>query len=293
MEAVINRAADHIDPVTGVEFWHHQMSGLRPPQVPPFHTHEFCEVFLIESGRLTHVVNGRRQMLTSGCLVFVRPQDRHDYLAAAPEPSHRIYLAFGLDTLRAVIGYLGGLFHSADFFDGSLSPCFALNPTEKAEVTSKLLRVGRFAEQGAPETRGLLRAVLGDLFARYVCGPRRAEPAEEEKPEWLDHVCRQMRKPGNFTEGLPALRRLAHKNARYLASVFQQHLRMTPTEFVNGLRLEHAAELLGKGDGKIIGVADRCGFPNLSHFYHMFKRRYGMPPGQYRRQSEELELHAT
>ncbi|MFO7958710.1 MAG: AraC family ligand binding domain-containing protein [Candidatus Brocadiia bacterium] len=98
MEAVVNRAADHIDPLTGVEFWHHQMPGLHPPDALPFHTHEFCEVFLIERGRLTHVVNGRRQMLRAGSLVFIRPKDRHDYLAAAPEGSHRIYLPFGLDT---------------------------------------------------------------------------------------------------------------------------------------------------------------------------------------------------
>ncbi|MFO7958709.1 MAG: helix-turn-helix transcriptional regulator [Candidatus Brocadiia bacterium] len=208
-------------------------------------------------------------------------------------PSHRIYLAFGLDTLRVVMGYLGDLCDTADLFGSAVSPCFTLSPAERAEVAGKLLEVGRLAERGAPETRGLLRAVLGYLFARFLCGSCRTEPVEEGKPEWLDRVCRQMRRPSNFVEGLPALRRLAHKNARYLASVFQDYLGMTPTEFVNDLRLEHAADLLERGDGKIIGVADRCGFSNLSHFYHLFKRRYGIPPGEYRRRTEPLEAGSS
>ena len=45
---------------------------------------------------------------------------------------------------------------------------------------------------------------------------------------------------------------------------------MTPSAFVNRVRIEHAAMLLGKGEIPIPGVAGACGIENLSHFYRLF-----------------------
>jgi AraC family L-rhamnose operon regulatory protein RhaS len=54
--------------------------------------------------------------------------------------------------------------------------------------------------------------------------------------------------------------------------------------FVNTLtrlRLDHAAQLLRAGANSVAGVAFSCGYGDLSHFYRVFRRRFGRPPGQW------------
>ena len=47
------------------------------------------------------------------------------------------------------------------------------------------------------------------------------------------------------------------------------------------LRLDRVCELLAAGEQSIAGAAFSCGFEDLSHFYRLFRRRYGVPPGEW------------
>ncbi|NBX60141.1 MAG: helix-turn-helix domain-containing protein, partial [Opitutaceae bacterium] len=47
---------------------------------------------------------------------------------------------------------------------------------------------------------------------------------------------------------------------------------------LNDLRLAHAAMLLQRGEHSIMGVMFSCGFNDVSHFYRMFRQRYGAAP---------------
>lgn len=50
---------------------------------------------------------------------------------------------------------------------------------------------------------------------------------------------------------------------------------------LTALRLEHAAALLERGGHSVVGVAFASGFGDLSHFYRVFKARFGRPPGRW------------
>lgn len=54
-------------------------------------------------------------------------------------------------------------------------------------------------------------------------------------------------------------------------------------QYVNERRLAYAAELLRKSDDKIILIAEKAGFENLSNFNRQFKSRYGITPSEYRK----------
>ncbi|NCC08137.1 MAG: AraC family transcriptional regulator [Clostridia bacterium] len=54
------------------------------------------------------------------------------------------------------------------------------------------------------------------------------------------------------------------------------------TAFVNEQRLAQAAEALRSTDDKIVDIAGRVGFENLSNFNRQFKARYGVAPHTYR-----------
>ncbi|MGH7144714.1 MAG: helix-turn-helix transcriptional regulator [Planctomycetota bacterium] len=53
-------------------------------------------------------------------------------------------------------------------------------------------------------------------------------------------------------------------------------------EVLTDLRLSHAAELLARPEHSIAGAAFSAGFGDLSHFYRVFRHRFGQAPGQWR-----------
>ena len=56
-------------------------------------------------------------------------------------------------------------------------------------------------------------------------------------------------------------------------------------DFLKNYRLNIGASLLTGSDNTILSVANSVGFDNLSYFNRSFKAKYGMTPGQYRKQN--------
>ncbi|RMD82714.1 MAG: AraC family transcriptional regulator [Lentisphaerae bacterium] len=54
-------------------------------------------------------------------------------------------------------------------------------------------------------------------------------------------------------------------------------------EFLMRKRLQAAVNLLENYQIPLKEIARRCGFSDVRHFSHVFRRRYGMAPGAYRK----------
>lgn len=60
------------------------------------------------------------------------------------------------------------------------------------------------------------------------------------------------------------------------------------TNFINNLRMEHAAKLLkDKSNYTIEAIANECGVPIRQTFYRLFSKKFGMTPAEYRRSMAE------
>ena len=54
-------------------------------------------------------------------------------------------------------------------------------------------------------------------------------------------------------------------------------------EFIKNARLARAAELLKKTDEPVWLIAENTGFSDKDHFLRLFKKKYGVPAGKYRK----------
>lgn len=95
-----------------------------------------------------------------------------------------------------------------------------------------------------------------------------------------------MKKKDNFTQGLSALLNISGRTHEHLCREFKKHLSLTPTEYINTLRLNYAENLLLNTDMDIITVCYNSGFDNLSYFYKLFKLRFNSTPFSYRRKNK-------
>lgn len=69
---------------------------------------------------------------------------------------------------------------------------------------------------------------------------------------------------------------------RKLSAAINQVEGINVSQFVNGFRLAHAADLLRGTDDSVARIMAQSGFLTRSNFYREFTRVYGMSPAQYR-----------
>ena len=91
-----------------------------------------------------------------------------------------------------------------------------------------------------------------------------------------------MKKEENFIVGLPRMIELSNRNRAYLGRSMKRFLNMTPTEYINSMRVSYAANLLLKTDEEITDICYASGFNCYSCFYSCFESKYGMSPTEFR-----------
>ncbi len=72
---------------------------------------------------------------------------------------------------------------------------------------------------------------------------------------------------------------------RYLTRIFKERTGQTIQDYIITVRLEAARERLLEG-ATVSEAAMLCGYEDVCNFSKMFKRRYGVSPGRWKRQGE-------
>lgn len=82
---------------------------------------------------------------------------------------------------------------------------------------------------------------------------------------------------------LEVLANMCHGSPFHLQRTFKRIKNMTPVEYIQLVRIEHAKDLL-KATEKTIGeIGRRIGLPNTPYFITLFKKKLGLTPLQYRK----------
>ena len=86
----------------------------------------------------------------------------------------------------------------------------------------------------------------------------------------------------NLSKTTEEIVKLSDKNRAYLSRSIKKYYNKTFSEFVNDIRLDYALSRLENGTApSIIDLCYECGFNDLSYFYRLFTKKYGMPPKKF------------
>ena len=239
------------------------------------HRHDFAEICWVESGGGTHILNGRTVPLRPGDMFFILPDDCHGLTVPAPRKMGIVNLAFPtlvIDELRSRY-----FIREERWFwgDRKTAGCERL-------ALEQMARISRSADVLALASRERFPLDWFLLSLFHELGAHQAEALPPTIPEWLRDACQKIRRPEHFREGIVEFYRMAGKSPEHVARTMRALTGLTPTDYVNRSRLDHAALQLRTGQAPVTEIAYDSGFENLSHFFHLFRRRFGISPAAYR-----------
>jgi AraC family cel operon transcriptional repressor len=254
----------------------HAARSMRTRQTAhTYHGHDFAELFWIDSGRGIHRVNGESVPLPTRSLVLIRPADCHRIDQADAHEIRLTNIAFPRETLQALgQRYFGG--QAWGFWhEDPLPATFSLEP-------SQLLRFNRWADElsRAPQERLHIERFLLNVLAELSL--ERPLAALDDAPDWLIRACDLIQEPENFSGGVEKFLQLCGRSREHAARTVRRHFGMTPTDYVNRVRIDYARRQLEMGSQEILEIALDCGIGNLSHFYGLFHAQTGTTPRKYR-----------
>lgn len=250
------------------------------------HSHDFYEFFLVAKGSLFHQINGHREILNEGKLVFIRPNDVHYYQNNGTSEGELLNLAFTSSTLHSLSQYLGDGFDMDNLVTSDVPPSTMIEKHEIDGVKERFQYLTLIQSDEKKKIKTEVRALLAEIFVRYIS--QNTVIPVSSVPEWLDNLRRKMRQKEHFIEGLSRLYQLSPKSPEHLSRMIKKHFDRTPTEWINEMRLKYAGNLLIHTDQPVIDVSMEVGYQNLSHFYHRFKKYFGSSPAQYRKQHRKI-----
>ncbi len=75
----------------------------------------------------------------------------------------------------------------------------------------------------------------------------------------------------------------AHLSPGHFRAVFKRTAGMSPQDYITLTRLTRACELLRETKLSVSDVGRQSGYPDCQYFSRIFKKRYAIPPGEYRK----------
>ena len=92
-----------------------------------------------------------------------------------------------------------------------------------------------------------------------------------------------MNRSYNSDLSLEAYADMCAMSKHHFLRVFKKAVGVTPLEYRNNIRMQHAADLIAEETMTIEQISSLLGFTSASYFSTAFKRKYGISPKQYQK----------
>ncbi|MDR0902906.1 MAG: AraC family transcriptional regulator [Opitutaceae bacterium] len=77
-----------------------------------------------------------------------------------------------------------------------------------------------------------------------------------------------------------------NRHPNHISRFFHKHTRQNFRAYVNEIRLKRSVQFLADMRYNVTDVSNLCGFTDLQYFIRCFRKRFGLTPGEYRKQRQ-------
>lgn len=246
------------------------------------HNHDFYELVWVQNGVVKHHMADFTEELREGDVLFVRPDDVHALQGKGDEP-----LVVSLLFDRDLIDDMGRRLEMDRFFwSQSTKPDrHHRDMRSLTDLNRAAMRLER-AKRSGLEAESFLVPLLASLLDK---GPE----VPMDAPDWLRDACSAAQDPSVFRDGAAGLVRVAGRAHPHVSRTMRKFMDLSPSDYVNRIRMTHAARRLTGTPDSLAEIAADCGIPNLSHFHKLFRSYHSETPHKYRKNHQREVVQPT
>ena len=275
-----------------------RMAQAKTETDPTFlpHRHDWTELVVILRGKAVHHIGGRAFNVSCGDIFVVHSNVVHYFSDAEDLDASDIYfipekLPLPLALLQQIPGFnmLMYVEPSMEYPDEFKSRLF-LTGQQLAELKNM---VDSLTDELSWRANGFGAAAVNQLTEILLfLGRNYSQGQEEMEKGWLsrlDDALILMERKHSGTVTVEEMAKAANTSLRNFQRIFKEVMKMRPLEYLNRLRLKHAAEMLVSSDMQVTNIAFSCGFNDLAHFGQCFRAQYGESPLKYRQRMRSID----
>jgi len=254
------------------------------------------QINYIYKGRAMHVVNGQKCEVVKGDIFVIPPQVVH-YIEPCDDDAEVVEFEFtpsfinqNFDDIKNAEAFLDFAYIAPFLVDESLvKPKFNLIGPIQTEVESILSEALKEYADRRPGFALMVRSLLlkllvivGREFTSYVDNSK-SRPLYEKHRGLILGSLEYIEQ--NFDKDL-SIELVAKEftlSQSYFSFLFKSITSKTFTEYLNGIRIAKAQEMLKTSDKRVIDICFEAGFRNVNHFNRIFKQITGVSPVTYRK----------
>ncbi len=247
-----------------VHFTRAELTSARPKSL---HKHDFHELLWVQNGRVRHHLTDHSETLVEGDLRLIPPGPAHG-LQGRGEHSLLVSLTLHPSVISDIVTR-----HPNCHENPTEITCWSLDSRALASLNQAALRLER-GRRDALAAEAFLLPLLQDLL-----------PAKrnQDMPDWLAKALAELENPEQFRNGASGLVDLTKRTHAHVSRSMRTFTGQTPSDYVNALRMRHAARLLVTDSESIPFIAAECGISNMAHFHKLFRAHHGLTPLKYRK----------
>lgn len=255
----------------------------------PLHWHSELELIVIQKGRGIISVDLRKQTVTAGDIIFIRPGQLHaiaqegnhimEYENIILKPELLISGDHDLCAQRFIIPLTEGTIPSAAFITPAL-PYYS-------EVSDCIRQIDDLC---ARQPEGYQLAVKGHLFRFFFLlvsnRQKKGIPtaAQTKSLAKMKTVLKYVEEHYAEHITIEDMAAVTYYSKSHFMKFFKSNMGSGFVEYLNDYRLTMAERLLRSSGASVTEIAEQSGFDNLSYFNRLFKRKYGLAPGALRKE---------
>jgi AraC-like DNA-binding protein len=249
-------------------------------EYPMMHTHEYWELFFIAAGTIDHIINGRRQTLIKGDACLIRPSDEHCLLFTDRNQNKSYqHINFIIDPKYAEqIFFNYGAGCRAALLNSPNALSFKLDPQKTNSMMERCLTIQTI---DAPIEQKIFQCkiIAVDLINDFM---KQKHFFSNAYPEWMKNLLFIINNPNFNSDSMETLAENTPYSYSRLSRIFKSLTGMTLTEYIIGVKMSYAKELLQNSDMTILAIASEINYESLSYFNRTFKKHFNLTPKAFR-----------
>lgn len=273
-----------------------ELDSYREPFVP-WHWHNAIELFYMESGKLKYYTPHQNLVFPAGTAGMVNANVLHKtQIQTHTEDNIQLLHIFDPQLLAGTHGSLIERKYISPVITASQIELIALSPDDPAQAAViELIRDAFSLSEKELGYEFKIREALSRIWLGLfqMCAPLLKEKSQAKNIS-ADKVKGMMVYIHEHYAEKISIRELASAvflSERECYRVFQNHLRMTPADYIRSYRIQIACQMLAESQVPVTEVGIACGMENSSYFGKVFREATGCTPRQYRRKWQDKNIN--